>query len=187
MSSLSEIHPELQVKHFKYWNEDKTKYFQKIYSSMASLHSYAVITKYNHKQTTQMYIYINAYICLPIRAKYDYNHDVCCWWVACERCLPPTQRDCYVPELPQTLISGQGHDQGHEGHKGHGGIEGQELPRRLQGDQGGVGSLTTIHNNNNNLDLDFIQTLMVKKSLNKTVKFMSIVQWHIYSQFCPMS
>ena len=67
--------------------------------------------------------------------------------------LPPTQRDCYVPELPQTLISGQGY-KGHEGHEGHRGIEGQELPRRLKGGQGDVGPLTTIHNNNNNLDLD---------------------------------
>ena len=61
--------------------------------------------------------------------------------------LPPTQRDCYVPELPQTLISGQWHE-GHEGHEDHGGIEGQELPRRLQGDQGDVGHLRAIHNNN---------------------------------------
>ena len=60
--------------------------------------------------------------------------------------LPPTQRDCYVPELPQTLISGQEH-KSHEGHEGHGGIAGQELPRRLQGDQGEVGPLTTIHYN----------------------------------------
>jgi len=66
----------------------------------------------------------------------------------------PTQRDCYVPELPQTLVSGQGHE-GHEGHEGHkeheglGGIEGQELPRRLQGGQGDVSSLSTIHNNRN--------------------------------------
>ena len=66
------------------------------------------------------------------------------------------------PELPQTLIGGlghkgheghegheghkghqvhEGHGQGHEGyegHEGHGGIEGQELPRKLQGDQGDV-------------------------------------------------
>ena len=57
--------------------------------------------------------------------------------------LPPTQRDCYVPELPQTLISGQGY-KGHEGHEGHRGIEEQEL----QGDQGDVGHLRAIHNNN---------------------------------------
>jgi len=61
---------------------------------------------------------------------------------SCQRCLPPTQRDSYVPELPQTLISGQGHE-------GHEGMEGQELPRRLQGGQGDVGPLTTIHNNRN--------------------------------------
>ena len=61
--------------------------------------------------------------------------------------LPPTQRDCYVAELPQTLISGQGHE-GHEGHEGHGGKKEQELPRRLQGDQGDVGHLRAIHNNN---------------------------------------
>ena len=36
---------------------------------------------------------------------------------------------------------------GHQGHEDHGGIEGQELPRRLQGGQGEVGPLSTIHNN----------------------------------------
>ena len=66
--------------------------------------------------------------------------------------LPPTQRDCYVPELPQTLISGQGHKgheghEGHEGQEGHGGKKEKELPRRLQGDQGEVGHLKAIHNN----------------------------------------
>jgi len=43
----------------------------------------------------------------------------------------------------------EGHEghKGHEGHEGHGGIEGQELPRRLQGGQGDVGPLSSIHNN----------------------------------------